>query len=66
MTTRHMPLRRDRRYQIRREYCGYVRARHVVRFCGEWLGQASNRAAAEAVVAAHKTARNALLTGAGR
>lgn len=33
--------RRDRRYTIAREYCGYAQPRHVARFCGDWLGQAT-------------------------
>ncbi len=42
-----MPRNRpDRRYTLRLEFCGYATARYVVRFCGEWVGQAATKAEA--------------------
>lgn len=32
----------DARYSITLEHCGYPEARHVVRFCGEWVGQSQH------------------------
>lgn len=61
-----MPMpetRRDRRYTVAREYCGYPKPRHVARFCGEWLGNAANRRAALAIARGHAVARNSLLEG---
>jgi len=66
MPTRSKSPRRDRRYRIAREYCGDLLPRHVVRFCGDWLGFGITRAAARAIVAAHQAARHAVLTGAPR
>ena len=50
---------RDRRYAVRLEFCGYAEPRYVVRFCGEWLGQALSYAAAEELVLTRIAARNA-------
>jgi len=33
------PIRKDERYEITREYCGYVEPRLVLRFCGKWIAQ---------------------------
>lgn len=45
--------RKDRRYTVRLEYCGYVQPRHVARFCGEWIGCGKTKAEAKALVEAH-------------
>jgi len=34
---------RDRRFSIRREWCGYRNQRYVARFCGDFIGQAKTR-----------------------
>lgn len=33
------PVSKDERYTVSKEFCGYIEARHVARFCGEWIGQ---------------------------
>lgn len=53
--------KRDRRYRIAREFCGAPRARHVARFCGDWIGQAGTRRAALDLVKAHQAARTAAI-----
>lgn len=57
---------RDRRYTIRREWCGYLQRRYVVRFCGDWVGQREDRIAAAALMKAHQAKRHAELTTLGR
>lgn len=47
----------DNRYTITPEYCGYTSKRYVARFCGTWLGQAFNKEAAQAIVAAYEAKR---------
>lgn len=54
---------RDRRYRIAREYCGYATRRHVARFCGDWLGQATTRQGALTIASAHAARRACLMTG---
>lgn len=58
--------RRDRRYTIAREYCGYPQQRHVARFCGDWLGQAKTPSAAQAIAAGHAANRNTIIEGSTR
>jgi hypothetical protein len=41
--------RRDPRFSIRPEYCGYRARRYVARFCGEWIGEARTRSEARAL-----------------
>ena len=41
--------RRDRRFSVRPEYCGYRARRYVARFCGEWIGEARTRSEARAL-----------------
>lgn len=36
-------MKKDRRYTINREYCGYSKPRWVVRFCGVWCGSYHDR-----------------------
>lgn len=50
-------LTRDKRYTVRKEYCGYAQARFVARFCGEWLGCSESRGGALALVRAHQASR---------
>ena len=33
------PLSSDERYTITKEFCGYSKARYVLRFCGVWIMQ---------------------------
>lgn len=61
MTTIARP-RRDRRYTVRREWCGHAQLRHVIRFCGEWLDQARTRTEAATLLKAHQAARLDALT----
>ncbi len=42
----------DARYSITLEYTGYTTARHVTRFCGQWL--AASTSYKEAIQAARK------------
>lgn len=53
--------KRDRRYSIAREYCGYSKAQWVVRFCGHWIGRSSNRRSACAIAVRYQAAFYALL-----
>lgn len=54
---------RDKRYTIRREWCGYAEPRFVVRFCGDWIGQSASRLDAEAIRDHHAAERHRILTG---
>lgn len=53
----------DTRYTINLEYCGRPEARHVVRFCGHWIGQSETAPGAEAIALAHAVERDKILTG---
>lgn len=44
----------DSRYTIQKEFCGYTEAKHVVRFCGEWVGKADTRLEAIKLASDHK------------
>lgn len=59
MTTNATPIPNDARYTCRLEWCGYPERRFVVRFCGDWIVQASKLGEAVAVAIAHKTHNNA-------
>lgn len=59
LTSHSSPSPRDARYSVAREYCGHPTARHVARFCGDWLGQSATRAGALAIVRAHSAVRRA-------
>lgn len=48
-------MKKDRRYTINLEYCGAATQKHVVRFCGDWLGGFSTRYEAEEAVDQFKT-----------
>jgi hypothetical protein len=54
-----MIRRRDPRYSLRLEFCGYIRARHVVRFCGAWVGSAATRHEAAELQRQHAAQRAA-------
>ena len=53
--------RRDRRYAIAREYCGFQRPRHVVRFCDSYIGAARSLPKAFAIARQHAAARASTL-----
>ena len=40
-------MKKDRRYTINLEFCGASTQKHVVRFCGDWLGGFDTLALAE-------------------
>ena len=42
----------------RKEFCGYPGARWVVRFCGEWVGQAETRHHAGLIAMSHAGKRS--------
>jgi hypothetical protein len=44
---------KDKRYTLNLEFCGYHTAQLVVRFCGEWLGIATDATNAAEIIAAH-------------
>lgn len=48
---------RDRRYTIQREWCGYARPQHVIRFCDAWVGSAPTLKAARGIRDGHGFAR---------
>jgi plasmid replication initiation protein len=47
----------DNRYSAGREFTGRAAPEWVVRFCGEWIGRADSRKAAEEMAAAHAAQR---------
>lgn len=47
----------DNRYTITLEHCGYPEPRHVVRFCGDWIGQAPTPEEAEDIRLNHNFER---------
>lgn len=49
-------MKLDRRYTIRREWCGQPDKRWVARFCGEWIGQAGSRDVAIELAAEYEAA----------
>jgi hypothetical protein len=55
---------RDRRYSIRREWCGFLTPQWCVRFCDEWIGCAPTRSLAVEIRDAHHAERKAWLAAA--
>lgn len=54
------PVADDPRYTVDLEHCGYETPRHVVRFCGDWVGQMTSRKGAELLAqASHEKRRQA-------
>ena len=51
-------MKTDPRYTISLEFCGYPEQRHVVRFCGEWVGQAKTEAETGKIMMDHVEKRN--------
>lgn len=49
--------RRESRYSIALEWCGYAARRYVARFCGDWIGQAPTMRAARKLAQAYERAR---------
>jgi len=62
---RHDDGCRDRRYSIQLEFCGYPRRRHVVRFCGDYIGNTESQGQACAIARKHAARRRSELSGAG-
>lgn len=58
---RHHNGKPDRRYSIAREYCGCERPQWVVRFCGDWIGRAAQRADALSIALGHQASRSGRL-----
>ncbi len=46
MTSAYYPVRRDRRYTVTLEWCGYERQRYVVRFCDEFIASFETKSGA--------------------
>ena len=59
-------IKRDRRYTVAREWCGYPEARFVARFCDKWLGQAPTEAEAYRIAQTHEDQRQADIAGLAR
>ena len=55
--------RKDARYSIRREWCGYAEPRWVARFCERWIGQSGTRDGALSLRDGHAAIRRAALEG---
>ena len=55
---RHHHGKRDDRYSIAREYCGYRKPTWVVRICGDWNGCTARREDALIMARAHQARRN--------
>ena len=51
----------DKRYTIDMEYCGYPVQRHVVRFCGDWVGSEPTQEQAERTANLHNQKRIGVL-----
>lgn len=47
---------KDSRYTVRKEFCGHLQPRWVVRFCGDWAGSYATYKEAREFVAADKRA----------
>jgi hypothetical protein len=46
----------DKRYTVRKEFCGASRMLYVARFCGEWLGSHAKRGEASKLCERHHSA----------
>lgn len=55
--------RRDRRYSIRREFCGYPKPQWVLRFCDDWVDRAPTRDGALTIALRHQSERYAKMEG---
>ncbi len=53
--------RTDRRYRIGLEFCGHEKARHVVRFCDEFISSHATYGAALMAASGHNARRNGAL-----
>ena len=47
----------DPRYSIAQEYCGHDTPRWVVRFCGDWVGEAATKVKARELAMEYELAR---------
>lgn len=56
-------MKHDERYTLNLEYCGYEKPRYVMRFCGEWLGQAETKNDAAMFYIAHSDERERAMKG---
>lgn len=46
-------IKRDKRYTVTFEFCGYVDPKWVVRFCGDWVDTSTTKSAAYCVAYTH-------------
>lgn len=46
-------MKKDKRYTITKEFCGYSESRYVVRFCGAWVGQSASKWDAQSIAKSH-------------
>lgn len=46
---------KDKRYSIRREFCGHETPRFVARYCGDWLGDSLSLSGAVLIATNHRT-----------
>lgn len=53
-----VPMRKDKRYSVELEYCGYKEAKYVVRFCGKYIAPCDTKQEAMAMVVKLKGARD--------
>lgn len=51
------PIARDRRYEIKPEFCGYEKPRYVLRFCGEFIASSISRASLAVRAVGHNAVR---------
>lgn len=59
-------MKKDRRYTINLEFCGASTQKHVVRFCGDWLGGFDTLPLAEKAAKEFQANREACLHVEGR
>ena len=55
------PIASDSRYTVTLEACGHDKPRHVLRWCGEFIGSFASYSAAVVRAVGHKSARNGAL-----
>lgn len=56
------PIKRDRRYTITIEFCGFAKPHYVVRFCGDWIDSSEFKSSAIVRAVGEHARRNGALT----
>lgn len=61
--TTEVPMPKDRRYALQREWCGHARPRWVARFCDQWIGSSASALGGRHLIADHAANRLAQIQG---